>query len=103
QVDRRVGGVHATADHGRVVHLERVTRAGHGDVGALDRLVRADDVLRGDLAGHDVVGEDRGQRRRARIGLQAVDGRGVDLLEGVVDGCEDGELPAVQRVDEVDL
>ena len=85
----------ASVDH------EVVAAAGHLEVAALHRRVRADDVGRRDLAGDDVVGEDR--RQRGGVGLEGLDRGRVDLRERVVDRCEDGELVTVERVDEVDL
>ena len=66
EVDGRVGGVHAAADDVGVVHLQVVARAGDGDVAALDRLVGADDVLRRDLTGDDVVRQDAWSASRRR-------------------------------------
>ena len=59
EVHGGVGGLDAAADHVGVVDLQRVRLTGDLDGAALDGRLGTDDLLRGELAGHHVVGEDR--------------------------------------------
>src|SRR4051794_38355091 len=101
EVDGGVGGGDAAADDVGVVDLEGVTGSGDVDHALLDGGLLADDLVGGELAGHDVVGEDLGEQ--GAVGLEGVDGGRRDLGERGVDGGEDGELAAVEGVDQVDL
>ena len=68
-------------------------------VRAGERLVVAGELVRRELAGHDVVGEDLGERRL--VGEDLLQGGGGDLGERVVDGAKTVIVRGrVQRVDE---
>src|ERR1700758_1046716 len=99
QVDRRVGCLHAAADHRGAIDLDVVPGPGYGHRPALDRLVRSDDLTRAQLTGHHVVGQDLRQSRR--IGLERIDRRWRNLRECRVDRREHGELATVEGVHQV--
>ena len=87
-------------DGGAVDH-EVVTGAGDLEGPALDGGVGADDGVGRDLAGDHVVGQDLGQQRV--VGGQRRHASPRRPCERVVDRGEDGELAAVEGVDQVDV
>ncbi len=72
---------------------------GDDNIGALHRGVLTDDRCRAGLSRHHVIGQDAGQQRG--VGLELLDGRRVDLGERLVGRCENGELTAVEGVDQI--
>ena len=91
-VDGRVLGLHVAADDlGRPVHREVLTAAGDLDRPALERLVRARELVRRQPARHDVVRE-HGRQEALRVGQRRIEGRLVERGEGVVRRREHGEV-----------
>ena len=82
QVDAGVGRLDAAADDAGAVNHQRILASSDGYGTALDSGVRAGNLVRRDLAGNHVVGQDLAQEGVVR--LEGFDGGGIDLGEGVI-------------------